>query len=373
MLRLIDTYDDQTIFLWLMVEETGFPLPLPGDMAMLIAGYRAGQGKMNPFWALALLELATLAGGSILYWFSSRGGRPLLSRYGRFVRLDRAKLDRVERWLQGRQAPTIMLGRIIPGLRNVTVIAAGAFGVPYRIFLPAFALSSFVYIAFFFCLGMWLGPQAVAALALPRLSLRLVATLIGGVALGGFLVVMQRRAETPRRLECEPAPEARRIETGALAGFLATIEMALATNTLLYLLGGLRIYTPERTLVDFLSQAAQRAGGPGMRFPVLLTAIVLFGGLAWGIIYSHLAGLLPGRNTWLRGLIFSLLPLAISALVLMPVLGAGPLGLGLGAGLLPIAGEACRSALFGVGLADSYSLMRVARLRRRERPQHSEA
>ncbi len=363
MLRLIDEYDDQTIFLWLLVEETGFPLPLPGDMAMLIAGYRVGQGRMNLFWALALLELATLVGGSILYWLGARGGRPLLYRYGRFVRLDRAKLDRAERWLEGRQATAIVLGRIMPGLRNVTVIAAGVFGVPYRTFLPAFALGSFVYIAFFFSLGMWVGPQAVAALALPRLSLRLAATLIGFVVLGAFLVVMYRRAAIARHVEREPAPEARRLETSALAGFLATIEMVLATSSLLYVLSALGVRTPERTLVDFLTQAAQHAGGPGFRFPMLLLAVVLFGGVIWGIVYSHLAVPLLPLPAWLRGLAFSLLPLAVSAFVLMPLFGAGPLGLGLGAGLVPLAGEACRSALFGVGLAASYSLLRVARQR----------
>ena len=363
MLRLIDQYDDPTIFLWVLIEETGFPLPLPGDIAMLMAGYRAGQGKINAFWALALLELATLLGGSILYWLGARGGRPLLYRYGRFVRLDRAKLDRAERWLQGRQATAILLGRIIPGLRNVTVLAAGVFGVPYRTFLPAFALGSFLYIACFFSLGMWVGPQVVTALALPRLSLRLVATLVGVVALGGFLLMMYRRAEIPRRLEREPAPQARRIETSALAGFLATIEMTLATNTLLYLLGGLGLRTPERALMEFLAQAAQHAGGPGLPFTVLLLAFVLFGGLGWGVVYSYLASRLLRIPPWLRGLVFSLLPLACSALVFMPMLGAGLFGLGLGAGLLPLVGEACRSALFGVGLAASYSLLRVARQR----------
>jgi hypothetical protein len=47
--------------------------------------------------------------------------------------------------------------------------------------------------------------------------------------------------------------------------------------------------------------------------------------------------------------------------VLMPLLGAGPLGLGLGAGLLPLAGEMLRNAFFGVGLATSYSLLQGAR------------
>ena len=36
MLRLIDRYDDQAIFLWLLVEETGFPLPLPPGAQALV-------------------------------------------------------------------------------------------------------------------------------------------------------------------------------------------------------------------------------------------------------------------------------------------------------------------------------------------------
>ena len=66
MLDLIDRYDAPAIFLWLFIEETGVPLPLPGDLAILLAGYRAAQGSMDPLRALLLLEAATLLGGSVL-------------------------------------------------------------------------------------------------------------------------------------------------------------------------------------------------------------------------------------------------------------------------------------------------------------------
>ena len=49
--------------------------------------------------------------------------------------------------------------------------------------------------------------------------------------------------------------------------------------------------------------------------------------------------------------------------MVLPLLGAGPLGLGLGAAPVPLAGEVLRNALFGVALAASYSLLRVARQR----------
>ena len=76
MLRLLDQYDDLVIFLWLLIEETGFPLPLPGDLAMLLAGHRVAEGKLNAVWALVLLESATLIGGSVLYWLRGRRGGP---------------------------------------------------------------------------------------------------------------------------------------------------------------------------------------------------------------------------------------------------------------------------------------------------------
>jgi membrane protein DedA with SNARE-associated domain len=364
MLLLIDRYDDQAIFLWLFIEETGVPLPLPGDLAILLAGYRVAQGKMDPLWALVLLEVATLLGGSVLYWLGARGGRPLLQRYGRYVGLNHAKLERVEGWLQRRQFVAVAVGRVTPGLRNVTVLAAGVFGVPYRTFLPAFALGSFAYILVFFALGMWAGPQALEMVGAVRVTMRLVATTVLFVGLSAFLIVMYRRAATVRRLAREPASEARKLETTALAGLLATLLMGMGVNLLLYLLGVLGIDAPERALLDFVGRASSRvAGGDGVRFVLMLLVLVIASEFGWAVVYSHLAVPLLRIPPWLRGLAFSALPSAASLLVALPLLGAGSLGLGLGAGPVPLAGEVLRNALFGVALAASYSLLRVARQR----------
>src|SRR5581483_5292973 len=83
--------------------------------------------------------------------------------------------------------------------------------------------------------------------------------------------------------------------------------------------------------------------------------------LGWALLYAHVARWLPGPD-WLGGLLFALLPLAFAALVLLPALGAGPLGLHLGAGLLPLAGEVLRNAAYGVSLATGYTLLNRARL-----------
>jgi membrane protein DedA with SNARE-associated domain len=320
---------------------------------------------MNLVWVLFLLESATVLGSSILYWLAARGGRPLLYRYGRYIHCDRGKLDRAEAWMQRRGAVAIVLGRIIPGLRIPTALAAGAFGMPYPRFLPALALGAFLYIAFFVLLGLWVGPQAIEALAWPRVSMRAVASILVFIGLTAFLVIMYRRLAPVRRLAREPASEARLVETSLLAGLLATLEMGMGVNVLLYFLGVLGLGVPERVLFEFLEQAAARfVAGNDVRFAALMLAFTVVGGLVWAVLYAHVAiPLLRPLAPWLRGLVFSALPLAFSVLIVMPVVGVGFLGLGLDAGLLPLVCEALRNALFGVGLGVSYSLLRLARQR----------
>jgi hypothetical protein len=61
------------------------------------------------------------------------------------------------------------------------------------------------------------------------------------------------------------------------------------------------------------------------------------------------------------GLAFGSIPWLASLLLLLPAFGGGWLGLGLGAGLIPLLGEVLRNGLFGVGLGTSYALLYAAR------------
>jgi hypothetical protein len=81
----------------------------------------------------------------------------------------------------------------------------------------------------------------------------------------------------------------------------------------------------------------------------------------WAVPYALWAEpRLPGPD-WLKGASFALVPAAVSWLVMLPLLGVGPLGLGLRAGLLPAAGELVRHLLYGVALGLAYPVLLVAR------------
>ena len=361
LLTLLDTHDYQAVFLLIFIEEVGIPLPLPGDVVMLLAGYRVGQGQMNLLGVLVLLEVSTLLGTSILYWVAARGGRPLLYRYGRYLHLDRPKLDRAEDFLRRRGAVALVLGRLIPGLRIPTVVTAAVFGTPYPTFLASVAVGAFLYNSVVVLLGLWVGPYALDTITAVRFSLRAVATVVLFVLLAGALILLYRRAARPQDPAAEPE-YVPRTETSILAGFLATLGMVFGINALLYLLSAADVFRPEQALFQLLQQAAVRyTGGSVPRLVTLVIVLLVVVHMLWALLYARVAiRYLPG-SPWLRGLLFSVLPLAVSAFILLPLLGVGPLGLGLGAGLLPLASEMFRNALFGVSLGALYSLLREAR------------
>jgi hypothetical protein len=64
---------------------------------------------------------------------------------------------------------------------------------------------------------------------------------------------------------------------------------------------------------------------------------------------------------WLRGRTFSIVPTGVSCLVVLPLLGAGPLGLWLDVGLVLVASELVRHAVYGVALGLTYPILLLAR------------
>jgi hypothetical protein len=143
-----------------------------------------------------------------------------------------------------------------------------------------------------------------------------------------------------------------RTASAILAGFIASAAMLLA-------------FTVAYGVAALLASAAPL--GPwwrGLTTSVLLdldgpslyaAATVYFaGGLAWALLYAAVFEPRLGGSTWRRGLLFSLVPGLCSLLVVLPLLGGGLLGLGLGAGPVPLLGNLALHAVYGLVLAAMY-------------------
>ncbi|HEY7067036.1 MAG TPA: DedA family protein [Chloroflexota bacterium] len=358
-LHILNEHAEWALFLVLLLEEAGIPLPLPGDLVMMLAGVRVAQGRTHPALALLLMEGATLLGSSALYWLARRGGRPVLYRYGKFLHLELDKLERAEDFLRRHGHLAIVAGRVIPGLRIPTTLAAGVFGVPYRVFLPSLAVGASAYILFFFFIGLFAGPGVVRALEGPHFPLRTIADLLGvGLAIAAYIGI-RRRAHLGTAVHA--MPERKRLETALMAGLFATATMSLVLDLLINALAAVGHTTPAVALFELARTFARHYGiRPAIEVFVGGLAVYVVLQLAWAIVYAHVERWLPEPD-WLGGLVFALLPLAFSLWVVLPALGAGVGGLALGVGLVPLAGEVLRHGIYGWALGTSYTLLTRAR------------
>ena len=149
----------------LLVDEAGVPTPFPGNLVIVALGVRAEQGAV-PFWQVVVaLEAVTVVGATVLYALSALAGRRLVLRYGRYVGITRERLLPVEGWVRQRGTRAVIAGRLVPGLRNVTPIAAGVLSVPPQIFVPAMALGALVYIVILAGAGYFFGAPLMDWLA----------------------------------------------------------------------------------------------------------------------------------------------------------------------------------------------------------------
>ena len=175
----------------LILLENLFP-PIPSEAILPLAGYGVFSGTLSFVPAVLAATAGSLAGALILYALGRFGGRPVLLRYGRLLRLDRPTLDRADYWFDRHGPKIVFFGRLLPGLRSVVSIPAGLSEMPLRTFVVLTTLGSALWNTILIGAGWALGEswRDVAAWVEP-LDIYLLAGL--GLALVAWFVVRRRR------------------------------------------------------------------------------------------------------------------------------------------------------------------------------------
>ena len=147
-------------FLALYVEESGVPLPAPGDVFVMYVGTHVPHRW--PAWIAAWLGLilSVTLGASNLYLISKRWGRRLAtSSFAEYMHLSHERLEKAERWFRRYGVLAIIFGRHIPGFRIPITVACGVFRIPYRVFAPSVAVSTAVWAGVMLFIGVNYGPR----------------------------------------------------------------------------------------------------------------------------------------------------------------------------------------------------------------------
>ena len=147
----------------LLPMEAGVPIPLPADLVMFTVGERVAAGKFPLWLAVGGFEVIAVAGTTALFIASRGPAHRIIARFGPRLGLTQARVGRAAAFAETRGRPGLALGRGTPGLRTITVIAAGVSGLSWRRALPALILGSSVFLQVHLVLGLLLGPLAVRA------------------------------------------------------------------------------------------------------------------------------------------------------------------------------------------------------------------
>ena len=157
---------DLFVLLWLAAESCG--VPLPNELVLLLAGSIAAQ-RGDPLGIVELTVIATigsLVGATAAYFIGARGGRAVILRLGRFVRLDAQRLDLVEQWFARSGALAVGVSRITPFVRTYSSFPAGILRMPLRIFYTATLIGSLLWCAVLVSVGYLLGVHYMIAVNL---------------------------------------------------------------------------------------------------------------------------------------------------------------------------------------------------------------
>jgi membrane protein DedA with SNARE-associated domain len=111
------------LFVLIVLESTA--VPVPSLLVMPFAGYLASQGHFSLPLCLALNSAGALTGSGLSYWFGAAGGKKLLLRYGKWLLIKPADLDKTHAFFEKYGARTIFVARFLPVVRHLISIPAG--------------------------------------------------------------------------------------------------------------------------------------------------------------------------------------------------------------------------------------------------------
>lgn len=139
--------------------ETVVP-PIPSEVILPLAGYLAKQGSLNLVLIFITSTLGAYLGALFLYWLGAKLGLERSIRgLSRLPLVDREDFERAAGWFRRHGRSSIFFGRLLPGVRSLISLPAGASGMPLTTFSLYTVAGSGLWNAALIGLGYLLGTQ----------------------------------------------------------------------------------------------------------------------------------------------------------------------------------------------------------------------
>ena len=139
-------------------------LPVPDETLLTFSGYLIYKGTFSLPLAMGAALAGSGCGITLSYFLGRTFGLGLIHRYGRYLRITEAHVEKAHDWFRRRGRCGLTIGYFVPGVRHFTAYAAGMSALEP----PQFALFAYsgavLWVSTFLTLGYVLGDQWEAAL-----------------------------------------------------------------------------------------------------------------------------------------------------------------------------------------------------------------
>lgn len=199
--NLLHSYGYPLVGAFVGIESSG--IPFPGETMLVTAAVYAGTGHLSIFWVIVAGAAGAIVGDNLGFTVGRVGGRPLVLRYGGYVRLKPEHLAYAEGYFQKHGDKTVFLGRFAAVLRAWAALLAGINQMPWSKFLFYNAAGGILWATIYGLLGYTLGHNLPVLNRV--LSILGVAGIVGAVliALAAYIVWRRRRSSphAPKNLD----------------------------------------------------------------------------------------------------------------------------------------------------------------------------
>ena len=143
---LLDELNYLNVTILMAVESSA--IPFPSEIVVPPAAYMAAEkGEMSIPLVIVFATLGSCIGAAINYVVSYYVGRPIVykfvnSRLGHICLLNQEKMERAEAYFDSKGAIATLIGRLIPGIRQLISIPAGLAKMNFGYFLLYTAIGA---------------------------------------------------------------------------------------------------------------------------------------------------------------------------------------------------------------------------------------
>ena len=140
-------------------------VPIPSEVIIPPAAYLAHtQGQLSFVGVVLAGTAGSWLGASVMYWAARLLGRPVITRFGRYVGIGQAKLEMAERWCAHYGPPGVFLSRLLPVIRHLIGIPTGILRMDFGRYALATVAGSLLWCTVLAWLGTTVGrhPELLA-------------------------------------------------------------------------------------------------------------------------------------------------------------------------------------------------------------------